>query len=131
MKLEEVKTKYLTNTSWRRNLDVLATALFCPKLSYSQIGRRFEISRQRVHQILKREKDRIQGGYGTFNLAGEAFLLCHMKDDLVDDGFGTAASAVCDRCGERAVYIVRPGDIRCANCEKIDFEAREKDRIGG
>lgn len=25
-----------------------------------------------------------------------------------------------------AVYIVRPGDIGCANCEKIDFEARKK-----
>lgn len=54
--------KYLTNTSWRRNLDVLATAWLCPQLSYAKIGRRFEISRQRVHQILKREKDRVQGG---------------------------------------------------------------------
>ena len=56
--------KYLTNTAWRRNADVVATAWLCPKLSYTQIGRRFEISRQRVHQILKREKDRIGGNDG-------------------------------------------------------------------
>lgn len=54
-----------------------------------------------VRYKMWREKDRIQGGCGTFNLAGGAFLLCHMKDGLVDDGFGTAASAVCERCGER------------------------------
>lgn len=52
--------KYLTNTQWRRNTDVVVTAWLNPKLSYSQIGRRFEISRQRVHQILRREKRRVQ-----------------------------------------------------------------------
>lgn len=37
-------------------------------------------------------------------------------DDLVDDGFGTQASAICPICGCRAVYVCRPGDIRCAVC---------------
>jgi hypothetical protein len=47
------------------------------------------------------------------------------EEDLVEDGFGSSASAVCPICGERAVYVVRPGDIRCMSCENKEFENRE------
>jgi len=36
--------------------------------------------------------------------------------DLVEDGFGTAAPAICPTCGLRTVYVCRPGDIRCGVC---------------
>jgi len=36
--------------------------------------------------------------------------------DLIEDGFGSAASAICPTCGLRAVYVCRPGDIRCGVC---------------
>ena len=36
--------------------------------------------------------------------------------DIVEDGFGTAAPAVCPTCGCRAIYVCRPGDIRCGVC---------------
>lgn len=35
---------------------------------------------------------------------------------VVEDGFGTVASSVCPDCGCRAVYVCRPGDIRCGVC---------------
>lgn len=61
------RMKYLKNTEWRRNTDVVVTAWLCPELSYTQIGKKFKpsISRQRVHQILKREKDRIGEDNGS------------------------------------------------------------------
>ena len=40
-----------------------------------------------------------------------------MSEDIIEDGFGSAADAVCPTCGERTVYVARPGDIRCSNCE--------------
>ena len=45
-----------------------------------------------------------------------------MNEDIIDDGFGTAASAVCPACGHRDMYVVRPGDIRCARCEVLGSE---------
>jgi hypothetical protein len=39
-----------------------------------------------------------------------------VNPDLVEDGFGSAASAICPTCGLRAVYVNRPGDIRCHVC---------------
>lgn len=36
--------------------------------------------------------------------------------DLIEDGFGSAAPAICPTCGCRAIYICRPGDIRCGVC---------------
>ncbi len=39
-----------------------------------------------------------------------------MNNDLIEDGFGSAASAICSTCGCRAVYVCRPGDIRCGVC---------------
>ena len=38
------------------------------------------------------------------------------EDDLVEDGFGSAAPAICPDCGCRAVYVCRPGDMRCGVC---------------
>ncbi|GAH03498.1 unnamed protein product [marine sediment metagenome] len=40
-----------------------------------------------------------------------------LDDDIVDDGFGTSASVYCPECGKRTMHIVRPGDIRCSNCD--------------
>ena len=37
-------------------------------------------------------------------------------DDMVEDGFGSAASIVCPGCGCKSVYVCRPGDIRCGVC---------------
>ena len=51
--------KYLRNTDWRRNMDIVVTTWQNPDLSYTVLGRKFKISRQRVHQILRREKERI------------------------------------------------------------------------
>jgi len=53
-----------------------------------------------------------------------------MSEDIIEDGFGTAAAAVCPTCGERAVYVVRPGDIRCANCEEIEHTRRRVELDG-
>ncbi len=39
-----------------------------------------------------------------------------MTEDLVEDGFGTAASAICSECGCRSMYVCRPGNIRCGVC---------------
>jgi len=38
------------------------------------------------------------------------------SNDLIEDGFGTAASAICPICGCRSIYVCRPGDIRCGVC---------------
>lgn len=40
-----------------------------------------------------------------------------LDDDIVDDGFGTSASVYCPECGKKSIYVVRPGDIRCSNCD--------------
>jgi len=44
-------------------------------------------------------------------------------NELVEDGFGSAASAICPTCGYEAVYVCRPGDIRCGVC--YDGNSRE------
>lgn len=36
--------------------------------------------------------------------------------DLIEDGFGSAAPAICPECGRRSVYVCRPGDFRCSVC---------------
>lgn len=38
------------------------------------------------------------------------------QEEIVEDGFGSAASAECPDCGCRAVFVCRPGDIRCIVC---------------
>ncbi len=38
------------------------------------------------------------------------------KEDIVEDGFGSLAPAVCPICNCRAIYVCRPGDIRCGVC---------------
>lgn len=35
--------------------------------------------------------------------------------NLISDGFGSVTSAYCHVCGERSMYVNRPGDIRCGN----------------
>ena len=43
---------------------------------------------------------------------------CELKDWLIlDDGFGSSVSAWCPKCHEKTMYVNRPGDFRCANCE--------------
>ena len=39
-----------------------------------------------------------------------------LTEDIIEDGFGSAADAVCAECGCRAMYVCRPGDIRCGVC---------------
>ena len=38
------------------------------------------------------------------------------EDELIEDGFGTASSPWCSNCGQKTMYVCRPGDIRCCNC---------------
>jgi hypothetical protein len=37
-------------------------------------------------------------------------------ENIVSDGFGTSAPAICHECGCRSIYVCRPGDIRCGVC---------------
>jgi len=53
-----------------------------------------------------------------------------MSEDLIDDGLGTAASAVCPTCGKRAMYFNRPGDARCAFCEAGEFVRKRGEQRG-
>lgn len=39
-----------------------------------------------------------------------------MSKDIIEDGFGSSSPAVCPICGCRAMYVCRPGDIRCGVC---------------
>lgn len=36
---------------------------------------------------------------------------------MVEDGFGCSCSAYCPKCGGKTMYVCRPGDIRCSNCD--------------
>jgi len=51
------------------------------------------------------------------------------EQDIIEDGFGTIAPAVCSECGCRSMYVNRPGDIRCGVCydgnPKEDYEKGE------
>ena len=38
------------------------------------------------------------------------------QHDLIEDGFGSSAPAVCPECGCKSMYVNRPGDIRCGVC---------------
>jgi hypothetical protein len=46
------------------------------------------------------------------------------QGDYVSDGFGSSAPAVCDVCHTRSVYVCRPGDIRCSECEDREYNER-------
>ncbi len=48
--------------------------------------------------------------------------LKYIKEEIVEDGFGTSAPRVCPVCGRRVIYVCRPGDMRCSNCERIEYE---------
>jgi hypothetical protein len=37
--------------------------------------------------------------------------------NIVSDGFGSECSIICPKCGYPTMRVVRPGDIRCANCD--------------
>ncbi len=39
-----------------------------------------------------------------------------MTEEIMEDGFGSEADVICSICGCEAVYVCRPGDIRCAVC---------------
>lgn len=45
---------------------------------------------------------------------GDAELL--NKDDIIEDGFGSAWSAWCPECKQRTMQVMRPGKVQCANC---------------
>ena len=51
--------------------------------------------------------------YGQIN---DNWIPTIKEQDLVEDGFGSAAPAICSICGYRSVYVCRPGDIRCHVC---------------
>jgi hypothetical protein len=38
------------------------------------------------------------------------------KDDIIEDGFGSAWSAWCPECQKKAMHVVRPGKVQCGNC---------------
>jgi hypothetical protein len=38
------------------------------------------------------------------------------KNDIVEDGFGSAWSAYCPECGKKSVQVVRPGKAQCSHC---------------
>ena len=44
-----------------------------------------------------------------------AFLL--LSENMIEDGFGNSASAYCNKCFKKTMYIVRPGDFRCSECD--------------
>lgn len=53
---------------------------------------------------------------------GTAFCrLCEAEaygaEDVLDDGFGNQCDAICPRCEQRSMYIVRVGDFRCFLCD--------------
>jgi len=56
---------------------------------------------------------------GTFTLDSHTITIYSegRGEDLIEDGFGCAAPAVCPVCHCRAVYVNRPGDIRCGACD--------------
>ena len=39
------------------------------------------------------------------------------EEEVLDDGFGNKCSIKCVHCGNNNMYIVRPGDFRCAVCD--------------
>jgi hypothetical protein len=39
------------------------------------------------------------------------------KDEIIEDGFGSAWSAWCPECKKKAMFVVRPGKVQCGNCE--------------
>ena len=38
------------------------------------------------------------------------------EGEMVDDGLGSSCSAWCPQCHQKTMQIIRPGDIRCADC---------------
>ena len=40
-----------------------------------------------------------------------------IKETIVSDGFGTECSVICPKCNNPSMVVVRPGDIRCTNCD--------------
>jgi hypothetical protein len=35
---------------------------------------------------------------------------------ILDDGFGSKFSVICEKCGKETMEIVRPGKVQCCNC---------------
>lgn len=38
-------------------------------------------------------------------------------EGIIGDGFGGYWSAICPKCGQDTMHVVRPGKVQCANCE--------------
>lgn len=43
-------------------------------------------------------------------------IIVENDDDTIEDGFGSAWSAVCPECGLRTMSVVRPGKVQCNYC---------------
>ena len=39
------------------------------------------------------------------------------KEEVIEDGFGSAWSRTCCQCGKRSMYVVRPGKVQCGWCD--------------
>lgn len=37
---------------------------------------------------------------------------------MISDGFGTSTSIRCPQCHKKTMTVVRPGDIRCSECDQ-------------
>lgn len=42
--------------------------------------------------------------------------LASMDEDTLSDGFGNSWNITCSQCGQRSMFINRPGDARCRTC---------------
>jgi len=62
------------------------------------------IKEQELEAEIKRLKDFING------------CLSEDDEDTIEDGFGSAWSAWCPKCGLRTMCVVRPGKVQCNYC---------------
>jgi len=49
---------------------------------------------------------------------------CFADAETIDDGFGSSAPNTCPKCGGK-VQFVRPGDVRCSECDGLQAETAE------
>lgn len=46
------------------------------------------------------------------------------KGEMLDDGLGSEHSIWCSECKQPTMYVCRPGDFRCSNCEDKEYRQR-------